>query len=120
MFIKKDDFVTNTSYDCRRTLRKQAQRRDRRVYGNPYIKGPVYVNRMQEPDRGTFSSKTAVDVKKEETLLAKIESFFAAMSASLAELNRINPNAVLKMQRSLRQKELQKPSVLRRNQVFSI
>ena len=68
---KKDDFVTNTSYDCRRTLRKQAQRRDRRVYGNPYIKGPVYVNRMQEPDRGTFSSKTAVDVKKEETLLAK-------------------------------------------------
>ena len=94
MFIKKDDFVTNTSYDCRRTLRKQAQRRDRRVYGNPYIKGPVYVNRMQEPDRGTFSSKTAVDVKKEETLLAKIESFFAAMSASLAELKdvELTPN----------------------------
>ena len=49
---------------------------------------------MQEPDRGTFSSKTAVDVKKEETLLAKIESFFAAMSASLAELKdvELTPN----------------------------
>lgn len=97
MFISsRDGFVTNTKYDCERTLRRQSQRRDRRVGGNPCISGPVYVNRMQEPIVPDFL-KAEREAKKENSLLSKIGAFFAAMSASVSEAREaeLTPNVYM-------------------------
>ncbi len=96
MFIStRDSFVTNTKSDCERTLRRKERRAERRVYGNPYISGPVYTYRP--PEGATikpFAPKPLSEKEKGEGILSKIGSFFAAAVASLSEASEaeLTPN----------------------------